>query len=97
MKIDEATVTKIAKLARIKIADDKKANYAKELSAILDWVEQLEEVNTDNVEAMSSVVDTTLPAREDKVTDGGYHDKVLSNAPASEFDCFVVPKVVDQG
>lgn len=97
MKIDENTVTKIAKLARIKIEDSEKAHYAKELTAILDWVEQLQEVNTDNVDIMTSAVHMKLPIREDEVTDGGYPEEVLSNAPESEFDCFVVPKVVDAG
>ena len=97
MKIDEDTVTKIAKLARIKIEDSEKAHYATEITAILDWVEQLQEVNTDNVDIMTSAVNMKLPIREDEETDGGYTEEILSNAPESEFDCFVVPKVVDAG
>ncbi|PIR32603.1 MAG: Asp-tRNA(Asn)/Glu-tRNA(Gln) amidotransferase GatCAB subunit C [Alphaproteobacteria bacterium CG11_big_fil_rev_8_21_14_0_20_44_7] len=97
MKIDEDTVTKIAKLARIKVADDEKAHYAKELTAILDWAEQLQELNTDDTPMMTSVAYNTLPMREDNVSDGGYTKEILSNAPQSDFDCFVVPKVVDQG
>ena len=97
MKIDEATVTKIAKLARIKIEDSEKAHYANEISSILDWIEQLQEVNTDGVEPLKSVANQTLPMREDKITDGDRPKEVLTNAPASEHDCFVVPKVVDQG
>mgnify|MGYP000269917152 CR=1 FL=1 len=95
--IDEKIVTKIAKLARIKIADAEKAHYAKEISTIVGWLEQLSEVNTDNVPLLTSVVDTKLPRREDKVTDGGYPREVTANAPKSEFDCFVVPKVLDAG
>ncbi len=95
--IDEKTVTKIAKLARIKIADSEKAHYAKEINTIVGWLEQLAEVNTDNVPLLTSVVEAKLPRREDKVTDGGYAREVTANAPKSEFDCFVVPKVVDQG
>ena len=97
MKIDEDTVTKIAKLARIKVADDEKAHYAKELTAILDWAEQLQELNTDDTPMMTSVAYNTLPMREDNVSDGGYTKEILSNAPQSDFDCFVVTKVVDQG
>lgn len=97
MKIDEKTVTKIAKLARIKIEDSEKEHYANELSTILNWIDMLQEVNTDNVEIMTSVANQTLPMRKDEVTDGGYSKEVLANAPTSDFDCFVVPKVVDQG
>jgi aspartyl-tRNA(Asn)/glutamyl-tRNA(Gln) amidotransferase subunit C len=95
--IDENTVTKIAKLARIKIADSEKAHYAKEISTIIDWLEQLAEVNTDNVPLLTSVVETKLPRRKDEITDGGYTKEIISNAPKAEFDCFVVPKVLDAG
>jgi len=97
MNIDEKTITKIAKLARIKLKDEEKAHYAKELSAIMNFVEQLQEVNTDNVPVMTSVVSSQLPMREDKITDGGYSKEIVANAPKSDFECFVVPKVVDQG
>lgn len=97
MSIDEKTITKIAKLARIKIKDEEKAHYAKELSSIMKFIEQLQEVNTDNVPIMTSVVSSKLPMREDKITDGDYAKEVVANAPKSDFDCFVVPKVVDQG
>ena len=97
MTLDEKTITKIAKLARIKIKDEEKAHYAAELSSIMKFVEQLQEVNTDNIPEMTSVVNSTLPMREDKVTDGGYAREIVANAPVSDFECFVVPKVVDQG
>ena len=97
MKIDEATVTKIAKLSRIKIEDSEKAHYAEEISSILDWIDMLQEVDTEGVEGLASVANQELPMREDKVTDGGYAQEAISNAPTSEHDCFVVPKVVDQG
>lgn len=97
MDIDEKTVTKIAKLARIKVEDADKAHYVAELSSIFNWIEQLQEVDTDNVEIMTSVVDSALPKRVDEVSDGGYQSEVVANAPISEFNCFVVPKVVDQG
>lgn len=97
MQMDEKTVTKIAKLARIRVRDDEKAHYANELSTIFKWIEQLQEVNTDGVPIMTSVVEAALPMRKDVVTDGGYVRDVLANAPKSDFDSFVVPKVVDQG
>lgn len=97
MKIDEKTVTKIAKLARIRMDDSEKEHYAKELTTILDWIDLLQEVNTDDVPIMTSVANQSLPLREDKITDGGYSEEVIGNAPTSEFNCFVVPKVVDQG
>jgi len=95
--IDEKTVTKIAKLARIKVADSEKAHYAQEISTILGWLDQLAEVNTDNVPLLTSVANTKLPMRKDEITDGGYTKEILANAPKAEFDSFVVPKVVDQG
>ena len=95
--IDEKIVTKIGKLARIKVEESEKAAYAREITTIVKWLEQLGEVNTDNVPQMASVVETALPLRDDVVTDGGYAKAIISNAPKSEFDCFVVPKVVDQG
>jgi aspartyl-tRNA(Asn)/glutamyl-tRNA(Gln) amidotransferase subunit C len=95
--IDEKTVTKIAKLSRLKIADSEKAHYANEISTIIGWLEQLAEVNTDNVPMLTSVSENKLPQRADEITDGGYAPQIVKNAPKSEFDCFVVPKVVDQG
>ena len=97
MEIDEKTMTKIAKLSRIKLNAEEKAHFAKELSSIMNFVEQLQEVNTDNVPIMTSVVNSKLPLRKDEVSDGGYAKEIVANAPMSDFDCFVVPKVVDQG
>ena len=97
MLIDEKIITKIAKLARIKITDEEKPHYIKELNSIMKFVEQLSEVNTDDVPIMTSVVNSKMTMREDKVTDGGYTSDITANAPVSDFDCFVVPKVVDQG
>ena len=97
MQLDEKTITKIAKLARIKVKDEEKAHYATELSLILKFIEQLQEVNTDNVPIMTSVVSSQLPMRADEVTDGGYSREIVANAPKSDFECFVVPKVIDAG
>ena len=84
MSVDKETVAKIADWARIEVSEDELESTMGELNNILDWVEQLSEVNTDGVEAMTSVVEASLPRRDDKVTDGNYRDQVLKNAPASE-------------
>jgi aspartyl-tRNA(Asn)/glutamyl-tRNA(Gln) amidotransferase subunit C len=97
MQMDEKTLIKIAKLARIRVREDERAHYAAELSTIFGWIEQLQEVNTDGVAIMTSVVNMPAPMRADAVTDGGYTKEVLANAPKADFDSFVVPKVVDQG
>ncbi|UTW54248.1 Asp-tRNA(Asn)/Glu-tRNA(Gln) amidotransferase subunit GatC [Kordiimonas sp. SCSIO 12610] len=93
--IDKATVAKIARLARIKIEDDKLEPLAGELNNILGWVEQLGEVDTDNVEPMASVVNAKLRWREDIVNDGDKAESVLKNAPKAEYSFFTVPKVIE--
>jgi aspartyl-tRNA(Asn)/glutamyl-tRNA(Gln) amidotransferase subunit C len=95
MQVDEATVRRIARLARIKITDEEAKALEGELSGILDWVKQLDEVNTEGVEPMTRVIPMTLKKRQDQVTDGGKADDIIKNAPASEDHFFVVPKVVE--
>jgi len=95
MSLDKATVAKIARLARIRVDEAEQESLAGELSQILTWIEQLNEVDTDGVEPMTSAVDTPLPMREDVVTDGGDPARVLANAPKSKDGFFVVPKVVE--
>jgi aspartyl-tRNA(Asn)/glutamyl-tRNA(Gln) amidotransferase subunit C len=95
MAIDAATVRKVARLARIAQPEDKLEDLAKELSSIINWIEQLAEVDTDGVEPMTSVVQVPLPMRDDVVTEGGDPAKVLSNAPKTVNGFFVVPKVVE--
>lgn len=95
MHVDETTVRRIARLARIKITDDEAKGLEKELSGILDWVEQLKEVDTANVEPMTRVVPIELKKREDKITDGEIAEAVTVNAPRTEDHFFVVPKVVE--
>lgn len=95
MAIDAATVKKVAHLARIRVPEARHEALAQELSGILAWIEQLAEVDTDGVEPMTSVVDAKLPMRADVVTDGGYPDKVLANAPKALGGFFVVPKVLE--
>lgn len=95
MQVDEKTVRRIARLARIKITDDEAKSLEGELSGILNWVEQLGEIDTTNVEPMTRVVDQQLKKREDKVTDGEIADDILKNAPMVDDHYFVVPKVVE--
>lgn len=105
MSIDVETVAKIARLARLKVPEADRPQLAQELSGILSWIEQLNEVDTSGVEPLSSVSDVTLPLREDKVTDGGIAAKVLANAPGGAVfiepgdpnagGFFTVPKVVE--
>lgn len=99
MALDKATVARIATLARIKVADQDLDKMVGELQTILNWVEELNAVNTDGVEPMTSAVEVTLPLRDDKVTDGGYASKVLANATdpvtVGEGGFFTVPKVVE--
>jgi aspartyl-tRNA(Asn)/glutamyl-tRNA(Gln) amidotransferase subunit C len=95
MAIDVATVRKVARLARIAEPEEKLEPLARELNAIMAWIEQLNEVDTDGVEPMTSAVHTPLPMREDVVTDGGDPQVVLSNAPKRAGDFYVVPKVVE--
>lgn len=95
MSVDQKTVRNIARLARIAISDEEAAALESELSAILDWVEQLDEVDTDGVEPMTSVVHATMKQRNDEVTDGGYPDQIVENAPRRDNHFFVVPKVVE--
>lgn len=95
MAIDAATVKKVARLARIAEPDDRLEPLASELTAILNWIEQLNEVDTDDVAPMTSTEAAVLPMREDVVTEGGDPARVLSNAPKSVRGFFVVPKVVE--
>lgn len=95
MALDTDTVRRIAHLARIHIPEEELEALAGELSNIIGWIEQLAEVDTDGVEPMTSVVETTLKQRDDVVTDGGYPDKVLANAPDATDGFFTVPKVVE--
>jgi aspartyl-tRNA(Asn)/glutamyl-tRNA(Gln) amidotransferase subunit C len=95
MQVDEATVRRIARLARIRITDEEAEGLQKELSGILDWVRQLDEVDTSSVEPMTRVVPIELKKRKDEVTDGGIPDDIVKNAPVCEDHFFVVPKVVE--
>ena len=95
MSIDAATVRRIAHLARIAVADDEVERLRGEINAILAFVEQLSEVNVDGVAPMTSVTPMEMKKRADAVTDGNDADAVLKNAPATQDNFFLVPKVVE--
>ncbi len=96
MSVDKSTVVRIAKLARIRVPEEELDGLANELNNILGWVEQLNEVDTEGVAPMASVVEGMgLRWRKDAVTDGNCRDDVLANAPDSREGFFVVPKVIE--
>lgn len=95
MSVDADTVRRVAKLARIALEDARVQPMAEELNGILDWVEQLNAVDVQGVPAMTSVVKADLKRRADRVSDGGYAEDLMKNAPLAEDHFFVVPKVVE--
>jgi aspartyl-tRNA(Asn)/glutamyl-tRNA(Gln) amidotransferase subunit C len=95
MPLDKAAVAHIAALARIRLGDDELEPLARELSQILTWVEQLNEVDTADVAPLASVAAAALPMRGDEVTDGGCREAILENAPRRAGAFFAVPKVVE--
>ncbi len=94
MAVDQASVRRIAHLARIKLADGEVAPLQDELNAILAFVEELSAVDVEGVEPMTSVMPMAMKKRADVVTDGGYPEVIVATAPRSEDNFFVVPKVV---
>ncbi len=95
MSVTKEDVQKVARLSRIAVPEERLENLASELTGIMGWIEQLNEVDVEGVEPMTSVVAATLPMREDVVTDGNKQDEVLANAPRAEDGFFVVPKAVE--
>ena len=95
MSVDEKTVRRVAHLARIKVLDADLPKLAAEMNVILNFVEQLNEVNVENVEPLTSVVEQSMKKRKDVVTDGHYPKAIIQNAATSEDDFFMVPKVVE--
>lgn len=88
-------IRKVAKLSRLHLSEQEVAHYTQELSGIMQWVEQLNAVNTDGVVPMAAVGEMQLRFREDVVSDGNQQEAVLKNAPSADFGCFVVPKVIE--
>jgi len=95
MSVDADTVRRIAHLARIAVAEDEVEHLRGELNAMLAFVEQLQEVNVEGVEPMTSVTPMAMKKRADVVTDGGIADDIVKNAPQSDDNFFLVPKVVE--
>ncbi len=95
MSVSNEQVRHIAKLARIAMSDDELERLVPELNAIIGWVEQLGEVNTEGVEPLTAVIDQKLRLREDAVTDGNCREAVLANAPEAQHGFFAVPKVIE--
>lgn len=95
MSVDTETVRRVARLARIAVEEDELEPLAGELNTILHWVEQLNEVDVEGVEPMTSVTPMALKRRADEVTDGDRRDDILANAPDTREGFFAVPKVVE--
>ncbi|PLW77321.1 Asp-tRNA(Asn)/Glu-tRNA(Gln) amidotransferase subunit GatC [Cohaesibacter celericrescens] len=95
MSIDKNTVKRVARLARLSVTEDEAENLKGELNSILNWVEMLNEVDVEGVQPMTSVVNQEMRKRKDAVTDGNYADRIVANAPMSEDNYFMVPKVIE--
>ena len=95
MTIDLKTVKHISKLSRISIEDEKAKKLEKDLNSIFKWIEQLNQLNTDNVEPLTSIAETTLRFRKDQIISKNIREDILKNSPKDNKDYFVVPKVVE--
>ena len=95
MSIDKDTVKHISKLARISIDEKKISTLSKDLSSIMKFIEKLNELNTDKVTPLTSIISASLKSREDDVKDGKIRDQILKNSPEKNEEFFVVPKVVE--
>ena len=95
MKLDTNTINKIAKLARIKLAEEEAEDLLKDMNSILDWVDQLNEVNTDSIEPLANISSSILPQRKDESRDENSSDEILQNSPDKLEGYFAVPKVVE--
>ena len=95
MSIDKDTVKHISKLARISLEEKKISSLSKDLSSIMKFIEKLNELNTDKVTPLTSIINTSLKSREDEVKDGKIRDQILKNSPEKNEEFFVVPKVIE--
>ncbi len=95
MSIDKNQVKKVAKLSRISLEDSKLESLSKDLDSILNFVEQLNKLDTKKIEPLTSIVDKTLEPRNDKINDGKIKDQILKNSPDKNEEFFIVPKVVE--
>ena len=95
MTIDLKTIKHISKLSRISVDDKKADKLAGDLNSIFDFIEKLNELNTDNIEPLTSIAETTLKLRTDEVKSENIRDQILKNSPEENEDFFVVPRVVE--
>ena len=95
MSIDKDTVKHISKLARISLDEKKISSLSKDLSSIMKFIEKLNELNTDKITPLTSIISASLKSRDDDVKDGKIRDQILKNSPEKNEEFFVVPKVVD--
>jgi len=95
MPIDKSQVKKVAKLSRISLDDSKVESLSKDLVSILNFVEQLNKLDTNEIKPLTSIIDKSLDTRDDTVSDGQIKDQILKNSPEKNEDFFIVPKVVD--
>jgi len=95
MSIDKDTVKHISKLARISLDEKKINNLTKDLSSIMKFIEKLNELNTDKITPLTSIINSSLKSRKDEVKDGKIRDQILKNSPENNEEFFVVPKVVE--
>ena len=95
MSIDKDTVKHISKLARISLDEKKISNLSKDLSSIMKFIEKLNELSTDKVTPLTSIINASLKSREDEIKDGKIRDQILKNSPEKNEEFFVVPKVVE--
>ena len=95
MSIDKDKIIHTSKLARISLEEKKVDSLSKDLSNIFNFIEKLNKIKTDNVKPLTSILDHSLRARDDQVTDGSIREKVLGNAPNKNEEFFIVPKVIE--
>ena len=95
MSIDKDTVKHISKLARISLEDKKIDSLSKDLTSIMKFIEKLNKINTDKINPLTSIIDSSLQPRKDEVKDGKIRDQILKNSPEKNEEFFVVPKVVE--
>ena len=95
MSIDKDTVKHIAKLARISLDEKKMNSLSKDLSSIMEFIEKLNELNTEKIVPLTSIIDASLRSRKDEVKDGKIRDQILKNSPEKNEEFFVVPKVIE--
>ena len=95
MPIDKSQVKKVAKLSRISLDDSKLESLSKDLVSILNFVEQLNKLDTNEIKPLTSIINKSLDTRDDTVSDGQIKDQILKNSPEKNEDFFIVPKVVD--